>query len=126
MLRFIIPVMMIMFILPACLNLSGGCEQTTLKRATAPGGDAQVVRLLIDCGATTTPSSSLRLIAENDSSSYGKPEDTILPEAAGADFYWKNRDTLIVKGATKEAVASGKKKWILSSGGNVIIIEYEE
>lgn len=124
MLRLIILVLML-FALSACLDLASGCDHKILKRAIAPDGNAQVVRLLVDCGATTTASSSLRMIAGNDPTSFGKPEDTILPEAAGADFYWKNSDTLIVNGAAKESMASGKREWPLSKNGKTIIIQYE-
>lgn len=121
MFRFL-PALAVLFCLPSCLDLTGGCEQTILKRLPDPSGKMQAVRLLVDCGATTTPSSSIRIIEDTDSSATGKPENTILSDAAGTYFYWLNRDTLIVTGAASENIVGARNSYTLVDSGHITII----
>lgn len=72
-----------------------------MERASNPSGNLQAVKVLIDCGATTTPSSSIRIVESSDTTDIGKPEGTISGDStARIEFRWKNDDTLIITGDT--------------------------
>ena len=122
MLRFYLPALFMLLSLTSCLDLASGCEYRIVKRRPDPSGKMQAIRLLVDCGATTTPSSSIRIIEDTDSSAIGKPENTILSEAAGTDFYWLDRDTLIVTGAASEEIVGARNSYPLADSGHITII----
>jgi hypothetical protein len=113
-----------LIIFSGCINIAGDCEETTVKRALTPVGKLQAVRVRVDCGATTTPSSSIRIVESNDTTDMGEPKNIIVSEAAGTDFYWQNNDSLFVKGADTANGNFMKNSFFLSKTNKKIIIIY--
>jgi hypothetical protein len=122
--RFVLSVISILIAFSGCINIAGDCEETTVKRAFTPDGKLQAVRVRVDCGATTTPSSSIRIVESNDTTDMGDPKNTIVSEGAGTDFYWQNNDSLFVKGADTANGNFTKDSFSLSKTNRKITIVY--
>ena len=124
--RFFFSIVSILVAFSGCINIAGDCEETIVKRAVAPNGKLQAVRVRVDCGATTTPSSSIRIVENSDSTDMGDPKNTIVSEAAGTDFYWQNNDSLFVEGADTANGNFMKGSFFLSKTNRKITIVYSK
>lgn len=111
--------------IPSCQNTSTDCDHTIVKRVIIHTNNLQAIRIRIDCGATTTPSSSIRLFESADTTDNGKPENTILAEAAGTDIYWKNSDTLVITGVDTTKIDLLKKPYQILNSNKAITVIYQ-
>jgi hypothetical protein len=124
--KFFFSIISILIVFSGCINFAGDCEKTIVKQALTPDGKLQAVRVRIDCGATTTPSSSIRIVENGDSTDMGDPKNTIVSEAAGTDFYWQNNDSLFIKGADTANGNFMKDSFFLSKTNRKITIVYSK
>lgn len=120
---YIIPFCIAILAWSGCLNIAGECKTTVSKRLLNPSKTLQAVSDVTDCGATTTPSSGLRIIESIDSNDVGTRDNTVLGSGRGFDFYWKSDDTLIVSGADTTSGYTMENVYPLTkSNGKVVII----
>ena len=108
-----------------CLDLAGTCDSTPMERAVSPNGKLQAVRVITDCGATTSTSSGIRIVEGSDTTKKGEPENTILAPAGGTSFYWLSNDSLVIKGSDTSTI-NKKEKFDLVKGDGKVIIIYED
>ena len=110
-------------IITGCFKMD--CETTVAKRVINSNGDLQAIRVVIDCGATTTPGSAIRIIESSDTTDKGVHENTIVGATAATDLYWKSNDTLLISGVDTSA-HDRKNIFPLSKRTGKIVIVYRE
>jgi hypothetical protein len=124
MLRVLLITILVLTGISGCLDLASGCETEPIQRAVSPNGKLQAVRVIIDCGATTSSSSSIRIVESSDTTAKGYPENTILAPAGVTSFKWLTDDSLVIKGFDT-TIADRKEKFDLVKSKGQIIIVYQ-
>ena len=125
--RFLLLICAVSLLVPACINIAGECKTTVSKRAANKAGTLQAVSETTDCGATTTPSSGLKIIEGDKYDDVGTRENTVLGSKSGFNFYWKSNDTLMVVGADTTGGFVMKTAYDLTkSKGRVVIVYLTE
>ena len=123
--KFTVVFIFLSFLLGNCFNIAGDCETIVTYRLLNPSKTLQAVISQTDCGATTTPSSGLRIIENADTLDVGSPENTVLGSNGGFDFYWLSDDTLVVKGADTTSGFTMKNRYTLTKRPGKVIILYQ-
>jgi hypothetical protein len=109
--------------LAGCLDLAGECEIEAVSRKSNSSKTCQAIKCRIDCGATTTPSGSLRIVENTDTTDLGSPEQTIHGTGPGFDFEWKSNDTLVVHGIDTAVVKESSVTYkLVKSKGNITVL----
>ena len=108
-----------------CLNVFGDCQTKVVSRKLNPNKTLQAVYDVTDCGATTTPSSGLRIIENIDPNDDGKRENTIIGSGTGFWYEWKSNDTVIVRGVDTTNGYTARNNYQLKKTKGQVIIIYE-
>jgi hypothetical protein len=116
----------ILLTISGCINIAGDCKTTITKRLHNPSKTLQAVSDITDCGATTTPSSGLRIFENIDPNYEGTRENTILGSGKGFDFFWQSNDTLIVKGADTTGGYTMENVYPLTKNRGKVVIIYRD
>lgn len=110
----------------SCVNFAGECETTATERSSNKSGTIQAVKVVTDCGATTTPSSYLRIVESSDTTSVGESANSVLERIAAAQLRWKSDDTLVISGIDTLAHQLKDTVFVLKKSKGRVVIEYEK
>ena len=113
-------------LITSCFNIAGDCETRVVSRKLNPSKTLQAVYDVTDCGATTTPSSGLRIIENIDPKDQGDRENTVVGSSSGFWYEWKANDTVIVRGVDTTSGYTAKSNYQLKKTSGQIVIIYEK
>jgi hypothetical protein len=108
-----------------CLNMAGDCETEVKDHYFNPDKSLQAVTVVTDCGATTTPSTGVRIVEGSDTTDVSEPENTILGSRVGVDIKWLAKDTLLITGADITTGFTMKTRLSLKKTNREVIILYK-
>src|ERR1700754_4196971 len=78
--------------LTGCFDLADSCETKVSRRIFNPGKSLQVITIVTDCGATTSPSYGARIVEGSDTTDDGIGDNTILGSNNGVGIKWLSND----------------------------------
>lgn len=114
------------FFCAGCLNIAGECETEVKDHFLNPDKSLQAVTVVTDCGATTTPSSGVRIVEGSDTTDVGVPENTILGSRVGVGIRWLAKDTLLITGADTTTGYTMKNRLLLKKSNVEVVILYNQ
>ncbi|MBO9728242.1 MAG: hypothetical protein J7623_06345 [Chitinophaga sp.] len=112
------------FYLTGCFDGVSLCSTEIPLRLVNPDKTIQALKMMTDCGATTTPSYGVRLVVGTDTTDEGIRENTILGSDSNIHLEWLSKDTLCITGMDTTYGYTKKSHLQLSSINRDVIILY--